>query len=158
MMTIANCMKRQVVSVSASTTVQEAAQVVAEKHVGTLPVVDEQGVLTGVTRISDILRVFMPDFVALMDNIDFVHDFGVLENLQSRDMLEASRLTVRDIMRPPVAVEETCGLLRASATMAKHRVRDLPVVDKEGRLAGIASPVDIAAALFAAWMTEEPPS
>ncbi len=92
----------------------------------------------------------MPDFVALMDNIDFVHDFGVLENLQSKDMPEVARLTVKDIMQPPVAVGEKCGLLRASATMAKHRVRDLPVIDNEGRIVGIASPVDIAAALFSA--------
>jgi CBS-domain-containing membrane protein len=154
-MTIGNCMKRQVVSVSASATVREAAQVVVEKRIGTLPVVDEKGVLIGVARISDVLRFFMPDFVALMDNIDFVRDFGAMENLRSKDMLEATRLTVRDIMQPPVAVEETCGLLRASATLAKHRVRDLPVVDKEGRLVGIASPVDIVTALLATWTTEE---
>ncbi len=153
-MTVGNCMKRRVVSVSASTPVQEAARVVVEKRVGTLPVVDEHGVLIGVTSISDVLKVFMPDFVALMDNIDFVHDFGVLENLGSKDLLEAARLTIQDIMRPPVAVEETCGLLRASATMAKHRVRDLPVVDKEGRLVGIASPVDIVTSLLAEWTTE----
>ena len=153
-MTVGNCMKQRVVSVSASTTVQEAARVVVEKGVGTLPVIDEQGVLIGVTSISDVLKVFMPDFVALMDNIDFVHDFGVLENLQAKDMREAAWLTIQDIMQPPVAVEETCGLLRASATMAKHRMRDLPVVDKEGRLVGIASPVDIATALLAAWTSE----
>jgi CBS-domain-containing membrane protein len=154
-MTVGNCMKRRVVSVSASTTVQEAARVVVEKRVGTLPVIDEQGVLIGVASISDVLKVFMPDFVTLMDNIDFVHYFGALENLQSQGMREAARLTIRDIVRPPVAVEEACGLLRASATMAKHRIPDLPVVDKEGRLVGIASPVDIVAALLVEWTAEE---
>jgi CBS domain-containing protein len=110
--------------------------------------------LIGVTRISDVLKVFMPDFVALMDNIDFVHDFGVTEGIGTKNMQEATRLTVEDIMRPPVSVEESCGLLRASATMAKHRVRDLPVVDKEGRLVGIASPVDIVTALLVTWTAE----
>ncbi len=86
--------------------------------------------------------------------IDFVHDFGVLENLGSKDMGEAARLTIHNIMRPPVAVEEDCGLLRASATMAKHWVRDLPVVDKKGRLVGITSPVDIVTSFLAEWTAE----
>ena len=79
-------------------------------HVGTLPVVDEQGVLVGVVRLEDLLQVFMPDFVALLDNIDFVHDFGALETLRPQDVPEAAELTMRDLMQPPVAVEQTCGL------------------------------------------------
>jgi CBS-domain-containing membrane protein len=156
MLTIADCMKRQVVSVSASTTVRELAQVVTQNRVGTLPVTDDQGVLIGVTRISDVLGVFMPDFVTLMDNIDFVQDFGALRDLRPRDVPQAAQLTVSDIMDAPVAVEEDCGLLRAAATMVKHRVRDLPVVDSQGRLVGIASPVDIAVAFLSTWATEEP--
>jgi CBS-domain-containing membrane protein len=156
MLTIADCMKRQVVSVSASATVREVAQVVTEKRVGTLPVTDDQGVLIGVTRISDVLGVFMPDFVTLMDNIDFVQDFGALRDLRPKDVPQAAELTVRDIMHSPVAVEEECGLLRAAAVMVKHQVRDLPVVDNQGRLVGIASPVDIAVAFLSTWATDGP--
>lgn len=155
MVTIGDCMKRQVVAVPATATVREAARVVVEKRVGTLPVVDEQGVLIGVARVSDVLGVFMPDFVTLMDDIDFVHDFGAFKNLRPRDVPRAAQMTVGDIMGPAVAVEEECGLLRASATMVKHHMRDLPVVDKEGRLVGIASPVDIAVAFLAAWTAAE---
>lgn len=153
---IRDCMKREVVSVSASTTVREAALLVAKRRVGTLPVVDQQGVLVGVVRIKDLLKVFMPDFVTLLDNIDFVHDFGVEESLRPKDVAEAARLTMRDLMRPPVAVEQTSGLLRAFATMDKHDIQDLPVVDDGGRLVGIASRVDIAVAFLTAWTAEEP--
>lgn len=106
-MIIGDHMNRQVACVSTLTSVQEAARVVVEKRVSTLPVIDEQGVLIGVVRISDMLKVFMPVFVTLVDNIDFVHDFGVLETLQSKDILEVERLTVKDIMPPPVAVGES---------------------------------------------------
>ena len=58
---------------------------------------------------------------------------------------------MRDLMQPPVAVDHTCGLLRAFATMLKHDIRDLIVVDEAGRLVGIASRVDIAAAFLAEW-------
>ncbi len=148
---ISTCMKRQVIAVSPTTTAQEAASIVVASHIGTLPVVDDLGVLVGVVRLEDLLQVFMPDFVALMDNIDFVHDFGALETLRPQDVPEAARLTMRDLMQAPVAVEQTCGLLRAFATMAKHEVRDLPVINAGGALVGIASRVDIAAAFLASW-------
>jgi CBS domain-containing protein len=153
---IGACMKRQVSMVSPKTTAEEAARIVVSNHVGTLPVVDELGVLVGVVRLEDLLQVFMPDFVALMDNIDFVHDFGALETLRPQDLLEAAQLTMRDLMQPPVAVERTCGLLRAFATMTKHEIRDLPVVNAAGALVGIASRVDIAAAFLAAWTQTGP--
>jgi CBS domain-containing protein len=153
---IGSCMKRHVVTVSPTTTAQEAARIVVTSHVGTLPVVDDSGALVGVVRLEDLLRVFMPDFVALMDNIDFVRDFGAMETLQPQDVPEAALLTMHDLMQTPVAVEQTCGLLRAFAAMTKHEVRDLPVVNRAGALVGIASRVDIAAAFLAPWTQAEP--
>ena len=90
---------------------------------GTLPVVGAEGRLEGVVTLLDVLQVSMPDFVELLDNIDFVHDFRALEDLQPWDAPEAAGLTVREIMKPPVAVDQEAGLLRACALMFKHRSR-----------------------------------
>jgi CBS-domain-containing membrane protein len=146
---IGECMKRKVVTVTASTTVEEAARVVVQERVGTLPVVDEQSILTGVVRLQDLLQIFMPDFVALLDDIDFVHDFGPLEQVLPQHTSQALQLTMTDLAATPVAVEEDDGLMRALVTMVKHQLQDLPIVDKAGRLVGIASRVDIARAFFA---------
>jgi CBS domain-containing protein len=148
-------MKRQVVSVSPTTTVLQAARMVVDRHIGTLPVVDEQGTLIGVVRVQDILDIFMPDFVRLLEDIDFIHDFGVLEQLLPKDLPDAARLTMRDLMQEPVSVEQTCGLLRAFAIMLKHDIRDLPVVNQAGALVGIASLVDIAVKFLATWARDE---
>lgn len=148
---IGDCMKRRVVTVAASTTVREAARMLVAEHVGTLPVVDEQRALTGVVRLHDLLRVFMPDFVDLLDNIDFVNDFGALEQGEPTALPGAAELTMGDLAGPPVAVEEDSGLLHALATIVKHQLQDLPIIDSEGRLVGIASRVDIAVAFFADW-------
>lgn len=150
-----DCMKRQVISVLPTTTVQEAARIAVEKRVGTLPVVDAQGVLVGIVRLQDLLNVFMPDFVGLLERIDFVHDFGALEDLTPTEGVRARRLTMADLMQPPVAVEENCGLLRAFAIQMKRQTYDLPVVDAQGRLVGLASRVDVAAAFLAAWTGQE---
>ena len=151
---VGECMKRQVVVVKGSTTVQEAGRVVVTNHVGTLPVVDDEGVLTGVVRLQDLLGVFMPDFVALLDSIDFVHDFGALEQVEPKHMSEVAALPVGALAGPPVAVEEDSRLLHSLATIVKHQLQDLPIVDRTGRLVGIASRVDIAAAFFAGWAKE----
>jgi CBS domain-containing protein len=152
---IGDCMKRQVASVSPATTVLGAARLVVDRHIGTLPVINEQGTLIGVVRVQDILDIFMPDFVRLLEDIDFVHDFGVLEALLPKDLPDAARLSMRDLMQEPVAVEQTCGLLRAFAIMLKHDIRDLPVVNQAGALVGIASLVDIASKFLATWAHEE---
>ena len=152
---IGDCMKRQVASVSPGTTVLGAARLVVDRHIGTLPVVDEQGTLIGVVRVQDILDIFMPDFVRLLEDIDFIHDFGVLETLLPKDLPDAAHLTMRDLMQEPVSVEQTCGLLRAFAIMLKHDIRDLPVVNQAGALVGIASLVDIAGKFLATWVHEE---
>lgn len=151
---VGDCMKRRVVTVSPSTTVEAAARLVVEEHVGTLPVVDETGLLLGVVRLNDLLGVFMPDFVTLLDNIDFVHDFGALERAKPRLASEIAGLTMSQLAGPPVTVEEDSGLMHALATLMKHQLQDLPVVDSTGRLVGIASRVDIAAAFFAASTTK----
>lgn len=151
-------MKRQVVSVSPGTTALDAARIVVARRIGTLPVVNQSGTLVGIVRVQDLLDVFMPDFVQLLDDIDFIHDFGELEELSPAASDRAVHLTMHDLMQAPLAVDTSCGLLRALAIMKKHQVRDLPVVDEQGHLAGIASLVDIAVAFLDAWTSAEHPA
>ncbi len=80
-----------------------------------------------------------------------MHDFGALEEVEAKGVPEAAHLTMSDLAVPPVAVEEDSGLMHALATIVKHQLQDLPIVDKAGRLVGIASRVDIAVAFFVGW-------
>ena len=148
---IRECMKTEVVAVGPSTSVKYAAALLAEKRVGTLPIVDEEGTLLGVTSITSIVQIFLPDFVALLENIDFVKDYGALKTPSKEDCRRAANLTVTDIMNEPVAIEEDSSLIRALSVMEKHDLRDLPVV-REGRLVGIASRVDIGRAFLESWL------
>jgi CBS domain-containing protein len=156
---ICECMKKEVIAVGPTTSIRQAAALLVEKRVGTLPVVDEQGTLIGVTSITRIVQIFLPDFVSLLHNIDFVRDYGALKTPASEDCERAERLTVLDIIDAPVAVEEHSSLIRALSVMEKHELRDLPVV-REGRLVGIASRVDIGRAFLEEWLETacEPPA
>jgi CBS domain-containing protein len=142
-------MKRQVVSISASATFAEAAGRIAVRHIGMLPVVEGDGRLVGLLQLRDLLALVLPDFVQLVDDFDFVPDFGAVEGRQPPP--EVLARPVRELMQPPISVEEHCGLLRAFAIMRRHDLHDLPVVKADGRLVGIASTVDVGAAMINTW-------
>lgn len=153
---IGHWMKREVVSVTPDATLREVAALILEKRVGTLPVVDNGGTLVGTVSITDIVKMFLPDFVAVMDEIDFVHDFGNLENASVEDRQRAKRLHVSDVMEEPVAMEEDAGLVHALSVMEKHNLNDLIVI-REGKLVGIASRVDIGRAFLTEFTKETGP-
>ena len=104
----------------------------------------------GFTTISDIIKIFLPDFVALLSDIDFVKDYGSLKYPSQETMDKAQNLSVTEIMAEPIAVEDDSSLIRALAIMHKHNLSDLPVL-KQGKLVGISSRVDIGRAFFADW-------
>jgi CBS domain-containing protein len=142
-MEIQSVMKRKVVSVGQDATLQDGIELVVRHGIGLLPVVDPGGVLVGILRLQDILELSLPAFVKMVQDLDFVHDFGAVE--LGAISQEARETPIRRLMRPPVSVPTNCGLLRAHALMRQHDLPDLPVVDDRGRLVGIASWVDVGA-------------
>ncbi|MCL5997439.1 MAG: CBS domain-containing protein [Chloroflexi bacterium] len=143
-------MKTEVVTIWPDQTLRQAVELMVEKHIGTLPVVDANHRLIGLLTITDLLGLFMPDFVNLLDQIDFVHDFGALENV--RPQADVVDQPVKTVMRKPIAIQRAGGLLRAFAEIARHDLRDLPVVDEHGVLVGIASQVDIGITFLNRWL------
>jgi len=151
-MQIKDYMKKKVVSIPITSTIGEAATVIVEKHVGILPVVDEQGKPVGVVRLSDLLSLEMPDFIHLVTDFDFVHDFGAVET--TRPAPELLTEPVTSIMQSVMTIEEDSGLLRAYAIMLQNYLYDLPVTNATGGLVGIVSRVDIATAILSMWSME----
>lgn len=153
-MVVHDCMKPKVFYIASTATVLEAALVFAKRHVGLLPVVDEQGRPIGMVRLEDLLSLELPDFVKLVADVDFVHDFGAVET--TRPTPEQLAKPVTTLMQPVRTVEEDSGLLRAYALMLQHDLRDMPVINKSGKLVGIVSRVDIITAVLSLWPTEKP--
>jgi CBS domain-containing protein len=151
-MQIKDFMKKNVVSISTTITIGQAAKVIVEKHVGILPVVDGQGKPVGVVRLKDLLALEMPDFIHLVEDFDFVHDFGAVET--TRPTSKQLAKSVSTIMQPVSTIEEECGLLRAYAIMLQDELYDLPVTTALGELVGIVSRVDIGSAILSLWSKE----
>ena len=152
-MTVSSCMKRHVVSIHASDTVRAAAAIFVQKHIGLLPVVDDKNKVVGVIGLRDLLTLELPDFVAFIEDVDFVHDFGAVET--TRPEAESLDQPITSILKSVFTVEEDCGLLRAYALMLQHNLHDMPVVNKKGELVGITSRVDIGVKILSSWATVE---
>src|SRR5688572_23340559 len=148
-MNIRDCMKRNVVSISETSTIRDTAIVFVKEHVGLLPIVDQNNKLVGVVGLRDLLSLELPDFINFIADLDFVHDFGAVET--TRPSAEVLDRPVKSLSKPAILVEEDTGLLRAYALMLQHDLHDIPVVSSEGRLVGIASRVDIGTAILSAW-------
>ena len=149
-MNVQQCMKQQPVAISVEATVQEAAQLFVQHHIGTLPVIDDQQRLVGILHLRDLLQLVMPAFVSLIEDFDYVlTDFGEYEEMTLT--AETAVTPIRDLMETAVNVRVKSGLLRAFAFLDKHDLYDLPVIDADGRLVGLASRVDIGTALLTRW-------
>ncbi|HEY3474661.1 MAG TPA: CBS domain-containing protein [Anaerolineales bacterium] len=150
-MEISKYMKRNVISISETSTIREAASVFVEHHVGLLPIVTRDKKLVGVVGLRDLLSLELPDFVSFIADVDFVHDFGAVET--TRPPAETLDRLVKTLMRPAISVPEHTGLLRAYALMLQHQLHDMPVVSSRGELVGVASRVDIGTAILSTWAT-----
>ena len=152
-MNVTSYMKKNVVSVHVTTTVREAALILSKKHIGLLPVVDDDDKPIGVIGMRDMLNLELPDFVSFLTDVDFVHDFGAVEDM--RPSSKTLNKTVKSLMKPAVTIEADSGLLRAYALMLQHNLHDIPVVSTDGKLVGITSRVDIGAGILSTWNKED---
>jgi CBS domain-containing protein len=123
MYTIGMICERNVICTGTDTTVQDAAKLMREHHVGSLVVVD---VAAGGRRPLGIVT-----------DRDIVVEVSALD-------LDPKVMTVGDIASPRlVTVFEGEGLQETLAIMGRECVRRLPVVDDDGNLAGILAYDDL---------------
>jgi len=147
-------MKKNVITIPVSATIGDATNLFCANHVGTLPVVDEQGRLVGILLLRDLIHLIMPAFVDLIEDIDYVGDFGAMEDYEpsEKDLMRA----ISEVMEEPTCVRENSGLVRAFSFIDKHQLLDLPVVNQDGQLVGLASRVDMGRELLNNWWHCQP--
>lgn len=107
-----------VLTCEVTTTVREAAAILAERRIGALPVM-EGGAIAGIFSERDVIYR-LREFGA-----------GVL------DMEVGSVMTA-----PPVTVEPDTSVMAALSLMTRRRIRHLPVV-RNGRMVGFVSIGDL---------------
>ncbi len=126
---VRNWMTQDVITVKLNTTLPEAHQIMMDEEIRRLPVVDDEGILIGIVTLGDV-RGAQPSPATSLS----IWELNYL----------LSSLNVEKIMTPqPMTIEPEATIGAAARTMLEHRVSGLPVVEADGKLAGIITESDI---------------
>lgn len=140
-------MTRDVVTITRDMTLREVAETFATHGVEALPVVDEEGEVLGMVTRRDLLRLFIPEYLDMFEDLSFVEHFGDLEP-ESFFAAQGKLFLVEDIMSRSFAwVGPESSLLKAVVTMEKESANALLVLSDE-RLVGVITRGDICQVFF----------
>jgi CBS domain-containing protein len=128
--TVDEVMTRDVVSVRPDTSVETLAELMLERNISGLPVVDAEGRLVGLVSKTDLVRA------------QNAPDDGSVS--LPRGVHEVSGATVADLMSPRVLCVRTgAQLSEAARLMVDAGVHRLPVISRGGALQGMVSTSDV---------------
>lgn len=137
-------MSVNVATVSAASTVAEAARLLLQRHISGAPVVDEAGRLVGIVSEGDFLR--RPEIAGDARPSWWLQLFRT-ETEQARAYMKAHSRRVEDVMTRHVAtVREDADIAEIARLMETKRIKRVPVV-RDGRIVGIVSRADLLRAL-----------
>jgi CBS domain-containing protein len=129
--TVEEVMAREVIAVRPDTSLHMAAELLLEHGISGMPVVDEEGQLVGMLSKTDVVRHQLDQDEAPVDNLP-----------SGQHSVDGT--TVEDVMTPRVlAVWEGASLVDAAKIMVNAGVHRVPVVSRDGMLAGLITHTDI---------------
>ncbi len=127
-MRIGERMSQPVITVERKTPIQDALNLMHEKKVRRLPVLDESGKLIGIVSERDLLHASPSDATSLS-----VWELNYL----------ISKVSVDEVMtREVITATEDTPIQEAARLMADHKIGGLPVM-RNGQLVGIVTETDL---------------
>lgn len=148
--TVADAMSRDPIVVRPETPLNEAIQIIAERRISGLPVVDDAGQLVGIISETDLMwqetGVDPPPYIMFLDSVIYLKNPAQYE----RDLHKALGQTVGEVMSPsPITISPDKPLKEAAQLMHEREIRRLPVLDAQGQVIGILTRGDIIRAMAA---------
>ena len=150
MKTAGEIMRSEIPSVTREEDAKKAIDLLAETDLGAIPVVDSENKVVGIISESDLVLseeksdLHLPHYLPIMGGVVFV---GSMKGFEEK-LNKAFATNVRDLMTSDpvlVSVEDDAEVVARKIAESHHN--HLPVVDGEGRLAGMVTRADALAAL-----------
>ena len=137
-------MTQEVITASPDTEIAYAAKLLLENHINGMPVLDENGKLTGIICQSDLIAqqksLPLPSFFTFLDGYIALTSMKQLE----KQVQKVAAATVSQAMtKDPVTVNSDTEINTVAALMVDQNFHTLPVVEKDGTLVGIIGKEDV---------------
>jgi CBS domain-containing protein len=148
--TVANWMTSAVLTVTPDTPIMEAVQLLIDRKIGGLPVVNEEGKLVGMISDSDLMwreqGIEQPPYMMFLGGVIYFQNPATYE----RDLHKALGQTVGEVMTPhTISVAADTILPVAARIMHDRKIHRLPVIDANHHPIGIITQSDIVRTLAA---------
>ncbi len=143
MLTAADVMTKDIITVKRGTTVRELAELFTVKRVSSFPVVDDDGDLIGIVTETDLVEqdksLHIPTVISLFDWVIYLESDKKFE----KELKKVTGQTVGDIYTADVtAVNSASPLSEVADIMSSKKIHAVPVVDGK-RLVGVVSRIDL---------------
>lgn len=143
-MKVKEIMTKKVITIKTHMSAKEALAIMLKTRVSGLPVVDFTGKLVGMFTGSAILTFVLPSYLDKVGG--FVYEENpkaIIKRLQELEKVRINKLMEKEV----ITVNQDTPLSEAARIMLTHKIRRLPVLNKENQLVGIVVRKDIIKAL-----------
>ena len=143
MLTAADVMTREVITVKKTTTIRELAELFATNGISSAPVTDDQGELIGIVTESDLVEqdknLHIPTVISLFDWVIYLES----EKKFERELKKMTGQTVADIFSTEVVtVAPSSPMSDVADIMSTQGVHAVPVVSGR-KVVGIVARIDL---------------
>jgi len=127
------------VVVHPDTTLKELNALMNTHNIAGFPVVDEKGRFKGDVNILNLLKVGVPDYLLMLENLAFLQSYEPLEKIFEQE----ESILVKDLMdKDVITLNSNASIIEAVYEMILHKKRYFSVVD-QGQLKGVITAMDI---------------
>jgi CBS domain-containing protein len=141
-------MSRTVISAAPDTSIKEVIHLLADQHIGGLPVIDGKGKLVGVISETDLLwqesGVTPPPYIMLLDSVIYLQNPATY----NRELHKALGQTAGEVMtKKVITIGPAETLSEAARVLHERRIHRLFVVDDNHTVIGVLTVGDIVRAM-----------
>ncbi len=143
-MKVRDIMTKGVITLSPGMGIVDAARILMENHINGAPVLDSEGRLLGILCRDDLIsqqkRLPLPSYFIVLDGIIPLMSPKHIE----KEVDKIAATTVEHAMTPrPVTVTPETSIEEVASLMVDRKIHTIPVLDPDGKLAGIVGKEDV---------------
>ncbi|MDI3504507.1 MAG: hypothetical protein PWP64_1443 [Candidatus Cloacimonadota bacterium] len=138
--TVSDIMVTDVITIRPEALLKELGDLLCSSRLSYIPVTDDSGHYLGEVNILHLLKVGVPDYLMMLDDISFLRSYEPLERLFEQENI----LTVGDIMQnSKMYLKPDASIPEVAFEMINNHKRFYSVVDDTSILVGIITAMDV---------------